>query len=419
MYITRHGETALSRLSKSFGAVLVTGARQVGKTTMLAQSLPEIRHITLDDYYVREAAMNQPTTFFKDNPPPVFIDEVQYAPNLFPQIKMIVDEATYQRLADKHAENKKTSLFYMSGSQQFSMMPNVTESLAGRLGILNIAGLSLREIIGADFTRPFIPTEEYYVQRRAYSAKHDYDAVWRHIWRGTMPQLCANPNDDWGSFYGAYLRTYIERDIQQLTQVADEMKFLRLMTILAGQTGQLLNLASVSRDVGISLPTAERWLSLLVSSNIVYLLQPYFNNITKRVVKRPKLYFLDTGLAAYLTKWNTVDVLKTGAMAGAFFENFVVIEVLKSYWNAGILDAPLYYCRDHDMREIDLMIYEGGVLYPIEIKKHADPRKSDLAAFALIDNIATVKRGPGGVVCMYDHLLSLSEKDKVIPVGML
>jgi predicted AAA+ superfamily ATPase len=390
---------------------------------MLAKCVPGIRHVTLDDYYAREAAVNQPSTFLKDNPPPVFVDEVQYAPDLFPQIKMIVDDAIYKRLTDDSAENEteneKTTLFYMSGSQQFQMMQNVTESLAGRIGIINIAGLSMREIMGVDFTRPFIPTEAYFAERGAYAARHDYDAVWRQIWRGTMPQLCANPNDDWNAFFGAYLRTYIERDVRQLTQVADEMKFVRFMTVLAGQTGQLLNLAFVSRDLGISQPTAERWLSLLVSSNIVYLLQPYFNNVTKRAVKRPKLYFLDTGLVAYLTKWNTADVLKTGAVAGAFFENFVVIEVLKSYWNAGILDAPLYYYRDHDTREIDLLIYEGGTLYPIEIKKHADPRKSDLAAFALIDNIAAVKRGSGGVVCMYDNLLSLGGEDKVIPIGML
>lgn len=176
---------------------------------------------------------------------------------------------------------------------------------------------------------------------------------------------------------------------------------------------------SLARDVGVSQPTAERWLSILVASNIVYLLQPYSNNITKRAIKTPKLYFFDTGLAAYLTKWNTPDVLKNGAMAGSFFESFVVSEIVKSYYNKGILELPLYFYRDKDMNEIDLLIEEGGTLYPIEMKKHADPHKKDANAFALLDKIPGIKRGPGGVVCLYDRLITLSGEDKVIPITYL
>ena len=224
---------------------------------------------------------------------------------------------------------------------------------------------------------------------------------------------------EWGLFYGAYVNTYIERDVKELTGVGDAVKFTNFMVAAAASVGQLLNLTSLARAVGISVPTAERWLSVLVASNIVYLLRPYSNNITKRVVKTPKLYFLDTGLAAYLTRWTTPDVLKNGAMAGAFFETFVLSEIVKSYYNRGVSDPPLYFYRDKDMCEIDLLIEDGGTLYPIEIRKHADPQKRDVAAFGKLENIPEMKRGAGAVVCLYDRVLSLTETDKVIPVGYL
>ncbi len=234
-----------------------------------------------------------------------------------------------------------------------------------------------------------------------------------------MPELYNNPDFNWQMFYGAYVRTYIDRDVRELSEVGSTVKFTKFMMAAAAATGQLLNLSSLARDVGISQPTAERWLSILAASNIVYLLQPYSNNVTKRAVKTPKLYFLDTGLAAYLTKWNTPDVLKNGAMAGAFFENFVISEIIKSYYNRGILELPLYFYRDKDMNEIDLLIEENGTLYPIEMKKHADPHKKDIEAFDLLDKIPGIKRGPGGVVCLYDKLITLRGADRVIPVNFL
>jgi predicted AAA+ superfamily ATPase len=394
-----------------FGAVLVTGARQVGKTTLLQTVLEEMAtnasYVTLDDKFQLASATTQSITFFKDNPPPVFVDEAQYAPQLFPQIKIIVDR------------DRKKGQFFLSGSQQFEMMKNVSESLAGRLGILNLPGISLRERFGVRFCNPFLPTNEYFAARTKEQAQIPYADVWNIIHRGCFPELCANPDFDWQMFFAAYVKTYIERDVRDLAQVGDEVKFLRFMTVVASRTGQLLNVASLARDVGVSQPTAERWLSILVTSNLVYLLQPYHNNITSRTVKTPKLYFLDTGLAAYLTRWNTVEVLKNGAMAGAFFETFVVSEIMKSYHNAGILDLPFYFYRDHDGNEIDLLIENGGVLYPIEIKKHADPQKGDIKAFRLLDKIPTVKRGAGGVVCLYDSLVTLKENDRAIPIDLL
>ena len=234
-----------------------------------------------------------------------------------------------------------------------------------------------------------------------------------------MPELCENPDFDRQMFYGAYVRTYIERDVCDLSAIGDTIKFTRFMTAAAASTGQLVNIASMARHVGISQPTAERWLSILVSSNVVYLLKPYANNVTKRAVKTPKLYFLDTGLAAYLTRWNTPEVLKNGAMAGAFFESFVISEIIKSYYNKGIIEPPLYFYRDKDMNEIDLVIEENGTLYPLEMKKHADPQKKDMDAFRLLDRIPGVKRGPGGVICLYDRLVTLQGADRVIPVNYL
>lgn len=406
-YIKRHAETTVNTLSKMFGAVLVAGPRQVGKTTMLQRITAGMSYATLDDPIIRVAAQEQSGTFFKDNPPPVFVDEIQKAPELFPQIKMYIDR-----------EHKKGQ-FFMCGSQQFHMMKGVGESLSGRLGLVTLLGFSLRERYGITDDTPFIPTEEYFAQRRKQLVNIPYASVWEMIHRGSMPELCENPDFDWQMFYGAYVQTYIERDVRALSEIGDTVKFTRFMTAAAASTGQLVNIASMARDIGISQPTAERWLSILVASNIVYLLKPYSNNITKRAVKTPKLYFLDTGLAAYLTRWNTPEVLKSGAMAGAFFESFVISEIIKSYYNRGIVEPPLYFYRDKDMNEIDLVIVEDGTLYPLEMKKHADPQKKDMDAFDIIDNIPGVKRGPGGVICLYDNLVTLKGSDRVIPISFL
>jgi len=307
----------------------------------------------------------------------------------------------------------------MCSSQQFKMMKGVSESLAGRIGLVTLLGFSMKERAGISFDKPFIPTDEFFSARKSNRVDIPYSDVWNAIWRGSMPELVQNADYDWTLFYAAYVNAYVERDVRELSEIGDTVKFTKFMVAAAASIGQLLNLSSLARDVGVSVPTAERWLSVLVASNIVYLLPPYFNNIMKRAIKTPKLYFLDTGLAAYLTKWTTADVLKNGAMAGAFFENFVIAEIIKSYYNQGIIDLPLYFYRDKDMCEIDLLIENDGVLYPIEIKKHADPSKRDIAAFEKIDDLPNITRGGGGVICLYDKLISLTGKDKVIPISYL
>jgi len=408
MYIKRHIEKTVARVAKQFGAVLVTGPRQVGKTTMLKNTVAKIqkeaRYLSLDYPMYRQLAVANAGTFFKDNPPPVIVDEVQYAPELFPYIKILIDE------------HKGKGQFFLTGSQQFHMMKNVSESLAGRVGILNLQGISLRERAVDTFDMPFVPTDEFFKARAKTANAIEYKKVWEVIFRGSMPALVADEAADREIFFAGYTNTYIERDVRELTQVGDEMKFFRFMTLVATMTGQLLNVAALARDVGVSQPTVERWLSILITSGIICLLQPYHNNLSKRTTKTPKVYFLDTGLAAYLCRWPNAEVLSLGAQSGAFFETFVVSEIYKSYYNAGVLQPPVYFYRDRDGNEIDLLIQVGDVFHPIEIKKHADPNLGDISAFLKLDAIPGIQRGSGGVVCMSDAFMTLKENDRVIPV---
>ena len=407
MLYKRHMEKTLKKAFSMFGAVLVTGARQVGKTTILKESFSEIDYITLDDPFILQSANIESGAFFKDHQPPIIIDEIQYSPKLFPFMKIIIDK------------EQVNGLFLLSGSQQFQLMKNVVESLAGRLGILNLCGLSLREIKSIDFSDPFIPNEKFFQARKKQLEEIDNKELWKLIHRGTMPKMQSDINIDWALYYSSYVKTYIERDVRDLAQVGDEIKFLQFMTVIAANSGQLLNISGISREIGVSAPTINRWLSILSASGIIYLLRPYHNNLTKRTIKTPKLYFLDTGLLAYLTKWNTPEVMQTGAMAGIFFETFVISEVIKSYYNAGLLDLPLYFYRDKDQVEIDLLIESEGSLHPIEIKKHADPDKKDIKAFKVLNNLPNIKRGSGGVICLYDKLLTIQENDRVIPIKYL
>lgn len=409
MYIKRHAEKTISELAEMFGAILVAGPRQVGKTTLMERKTQGFRYASMDDSILLNSARTESSTFFKDFPPPVFIDEIQKAPELFPQMKLLLD-------MDKA---HKKGQFFICGSQQLRMMKNVSESLSGRIGITYLLPLSLREISDIEYDKPFIPTEDYLYARSLNRKTVDYYDIWNLIQRGTLPELTVNHGYDWQKYYAAYVTTYLERDVRELAEVGDLLKFARFMTVCAASIGQLLNLSSIARDVGVSQPTAEKWLSVLIASNLAILLPPYSSNLINRSVKTPKLYFLDTGLAAYLLRWNNPEVLKSGAMAGAFFEDYVISEIVKSYYNRGIINLPLYFYRDKENNEIDLIIEENGILHPIEIKKHSDPRKDDIKAFRFIDRITDKKRGTGGVICTYDKLVSLAETDKVIPVDLL
>jgi predicted AAA+ superfamily ATPase len=406
-FIKRHAEKALSRLTESFPVVLVTGPRQVGKTTLL-QNVPatkKLPYISFDKPSEVLSAKTDPETFLALHTPPIVFDEIQYVPDLFPYLKIMAD-------------TKRTKgMYYLTGSQQFHLMKNVSESLAGRIGILHLLGLSLRESGGDSFAQPFIPTPDYLKTRNKNARAYTPVELWKIIHCGSFPAVVSGYSRR-EAFYDTYIKTYVERDVRALAQVGDELQFIQFITVVASRTGQMLNYRDMSRDVGISEPTAKKWLSILVTSGLVYLLPPYSANVGKRVVKTPKLYFLDTGLAAYLTKWTSPDVLASGAMAGAFFETFVIAEILKSYYNAGI-EGALFYYRDKDQKEIDLLIMENGFLHPIEIKKTATPKKQDAAVFRVLDSVTGVQPGCGGVICMSTALGILDKDRYAIPVGFI
>lgn len=392
---------SLSKASKAFKVILLTGMRQVGKTTLLKSLAARERgYVTLDREADLRLARQDPELFFQVHRPPLIIDEVQYAPELFPHIKLIVDASD------------ERGRIWLTGSQQFGMMKNITESLAGRVAIFDLMGFSLdeRQGNGAKQT-PFIPAPEFNSDKPAVDA----DTIFEWIWRGAFPDNALDDSENWETFYESYLRTYIERDLRQLTQIGDELTFLRFLRIVAARTAQELNIADIARDAEISHATAKKWLSILVASNIVILLQPYFKNISKRLSKSPKIYFSDTGLCAYLTSWPTSRTLAAGAMSGAFFETFVVTEIYKSHLHNG-KHPPMYFLRDSNKLEIDLLIERDGLLHPIEIKKTANPTKAMTKNFdkfraAGIDNL-----GYGAVVCMTDAIRPLSENAAAVPV---
>jgi len=403
MFIKRHIKKAFHERMKWNNAIVVTGARQVGKTTFIEHEVPDIPKIELDDKLTLEMAKNSTEEFMELNPPPVFIDEVQYAPEIFPYIKMIVDKS------------KKKGQYFLSGSQPFRLMKNISESLTGRAGILTMHGLSMREINNEDWNKPFLPTKEYLLERKKNHIETSVKEVWNVIWRGSYPELHEKPDYPWDIFYSDYLKTYLERDIRDLARVGDEMQFLQFLRIIAARTGQILNLSDIAKEVQISVPTVKHWISILETSGIIYLLLPYHNNFNKRVVKSPKIYFTDTGLSCYLARWNSPESLMTGAMNGAYFETFVINEIIKSYINDG-KEVELYFFRDSNGAEIDLLIYENGTLYPLEIKCTSEPNHKMIKTFDYITSNYGIKRGEGGVICLSKLLLPLKDKDKIIPV---
>lgn len=406
MYCKRALESVIRETMNHYPVVLLTGPRQVGKTTLL-QSLFADTHdyVTLDDPFQFRQLQDDPLLFFQNNPGPLILDEIQYVPAAFRSIKYEVDR------------KKENGRYLLTGSQSFALMQHVSESLAGRIAIFNLHGLSLRERFQVDFGEPFVPTAEY-VDRRKSSVKA-YGDLWPLIHRGTMPKLCLQEEMNWERYYQMYLQTYLERDLRQLAQVGNERSFLAFMEALAARSGELLNYQSIAKDIGVSLDTVKRWTSILETSGIIYLLYPYANNHLKRALKTPKVYFLDTGLLAYLTRWPTADTLQKGALAGRFFETFVITEILKSFWNAGQTRPGLYYYRDRDQREIDLVIEDGQALYPIEIKLTANPQASMGRHFSVLDGIPGKTRKPGIVLCRYHQPAWLKADLLALPVDYI
>lgn len=409
MYIKRHAEAVIQRVSKRKPVIVVTGARQVGKTTMLGMLHPDINSVDLSSPLIRQIAHDDPSTFFDAYPAPVIVDEVQKVGELFDYIKVRVDV------------DKTKGQYYLTGSQSLPLMKNLSESLAGRAGVVRMLGLSNREIDAVDYAKPFTPTRKHAEEMEQQGASLEYQTIIDRIHKGFFPELYETPSslDDWDSFYDSYMATYIEKDIRDMLQIQDESAFLKFMRASASLTGQLLNMKNIAEACGKDDKTIKRWLSVLESSGLVFLLEPYFNNFSKRLTKTPKLYFLDTGLACWLLGWNTPEQLVRGAMWGHLFETFVIGEVLKSYYNAGKYHPLLFYYRDKDKNEIDLLIQDGGVLHPVEIKATSDPNKSMISAFRRIESIPDMTRGEGAIVCMAKQRLPLTPTDTILPVSLI
>lgn len=417
MYIKRAAEQTIANISTMFPVLLVTGPRQVGKTTLLQRLMePERKYVTLDDPDARFLAKTDPALFMQRYTPPILIDEIQYATELLPYIKMSVD--TSKRKGD----------YWLTGSQAFHLMKDASESLAGRAGIISLLGLSNAEIYNYP-SQPYSTDSKQLLERLQTGVILGLNDVYARIFKGSMPALYADDNVDMGTFYRSYVNTYLQRDIKDLTQVADEMQFYNFMMAAAARTAKPVVYEELASAAGITAPTAKKWLLILVSSHIVALVQPYYNNLLKRVVKMPLLHFLDTGLLAYLLKWETPEVLERGAMAGQFFESFVFSEIYKSYLNQG-KEPPIFYYRDKDQKEIDLLLFQNGCIYPIEIKKSASPGKAAIKNFGVLDPIQEPERigkmeelkvtvGVGNVICLAGDLLPLDGKNWYVPVGLI
>lgn len=407
-YISRHMEKRIVELSKSYSAILLTGPRQSGKTTML-RSLAEKENIgreyvSLDDLSTRDTAKNDPALFLQIHKPPVLIDEVQYAPELFTYIKIYIDE------------HHNPGDFWMTGSQIFRLMQGVQESLAGRVALLHMSPMSQREIIGAHCV-PFTTDFDTLLTESKKIASVTTPELFERIWKGSMPGLISGQYTDRNIYYSSYLSTYVERDVRDISGNVDALKFNRFVTAVAARTSQLLNYKALADDADIDMPTAKAWVNILETLGIIFLLHPYSNNVLKRTIKTPKVYFYDTGLVCYLTKWSSPEVAESGAMNGALLENFTVSEIMKSYQNAG-LEPYLYFYRDRDAKEIDVIMEGDGKLCPLEIKKTATPDKRIIRAFGVIDK-SPLQVGTGAVLCMAEQFGAFDRANLIVPIWMI
>ena len=409
MYITRHMEKPVMELNEQYPVLLLTGPRQVGKTTML-EHLIEVegkgrKKVSLDDLTLRELAKTDPKMFFQLYQPPLLIDEVQYAPELFPYIKIMVDE--------RHQPGD----FWLTGSQLFKMMEGVQESLAGRVALLHLSPLSQSEIMKRPPEPPFSLELPLLSERQNGRQMLNTPEVFQRIHQGGMPALVTGTYSNASIFYSSYIDTYMERDVRRLSNDIDSLKFLRFLRSVAARTSQQVNYKGIADDAEIDQTTAKNWLHVLEALGIIFLLEPYSNNVLKRTVSTPKLYVYDSGIVCYLTRWSSPETAMEGAMSGALLENYTVAEIIKTYQNAG-QEPFLYYYRDKDAREIDLILERDGKLFPIEIKKMASPPKKLTKVFDLIDK-SPLQRGTGAILCMADQLGAFDQNNLIVPISLI
>lgn len=405
-YITRDLEEKIKAASKEYTCILITGARQVGKSTVLKQLMNDEREeVLLDDMEERKLAATDPALFLQIHSLPILIDEVQYAPQLFSYIKMAIDKGA------------APGSFWLTGSQPFKLMELAQESLAGRIAIIHMPPLSQHEIYGTDKTEPFSVDLESLKKRSKTNKPADLNEIYRRIWNGSLPGHISGKYTDRDLFYSSYLQTYIERDVKETADIDDTMLFSDFIRSAACRAGQMLNISDIAQDVGISNDTAKRWLKILEKSDIIFFLRPYSNNLLKRTVKTPKMYFFDTGLVAYLTRYSSPEILANGAINGAILENYVVSEIIKTYHN-NAKECLMWYYRDTNSNEIDLVIESDGMLHPIEIKRTASPGTELIRPFKLLDK-ASVPRGKGAIICMKETLSAVDSDNYIVPIWMI
>ncbi len=405
-YIKRDLESKITALSNEYSCILLTGPRQVGKTTVLRALMEDSReYVTLDDLEERALAKRDPAMFLAAHGTPIMIDEVQYAPELFSYIKIEIDKGA------------APGTYWLTGSQSFKLMELSQESLAGRVAILRMTGISQHEIHGSGECLPFSLDLSALKAREKTNVPADLKQIYERIWLGSMPGLVSGKFSDRDVFYSSYVQTYIERDVKEQLKLGDPLLFRDFIRAAACRAGQMLNVHDIAQDVGVSDDTAKRWLQVLEKSDVIFYLRPYSNNLLKRTVKTPKLYFFDTGLVAYLTKYSSPDILMNGAINGAILENYVVAELIKTYQN-NAKECLLWYYRDSNSNEIDMVIESDGMLHPLEIKRSINPGKELLSAFTLIDK-ASVPRGNGAIICLRPKLSALNAENFIVPVWMI
>ena len=399
-------------ISSAWPVLLLTGPRQVGKSSVLNMLKEEKRnYISLDDIIARDLALNDPNAFLQKYEPPVIIDEIQYAPNLFTHIKIWVDEHRYKNKSTGAKKDNPAGAFWLTGSQKFSLMKGIQETLAGRIAIIDMLGFSYKEMTKKPKeSNPFWPDK---IDIKKKTEKRTVMETYNDIWNGSFPELITNPAIGRNRFYNSYIQTYIERDVKDYQGAVDELKFYNFIRAIAVRTGNLLNYENLAKDCDLDRRTAQKWLRTLQASGLVYLLPAYSSNLTNRIIKTPKVYFLDTGLACFLANIDTPHALEASYLNGAMFETYTLCEILKSFWHNGYDTRNLFYYRDKNKKEIDFILEKNMTLYPIEVKKTATPDSSDYANFSILENINAMQ-GKGAVVCLYPEIMPVPKKNVIL-----
>ena len=415
-YINRTIEKKIKDMEGTFPAILVTGSRQCGKSTLLEyitnNEKRNVNSVSLDDMKERMLAQEDPELFIRTHDTPLIIDEFQYAPNLLSYIKLKIDETRKEEL---FGNGKKTgTLYYLTGSQVFETMEEVSESLAGRIGIIDLHPLSTREINHSKEDM-FIPDINL-LKKKEPIKKQSISKIFERIYRGSYPELYKNSKIDIEAYYSSYVRTYIERDVRKIINIQNEQKFMKFISSIAARTAQEYNASDISKDVGVDVETINKWTSILSNTYMIFLLQPHMNNNVGRIIKRPKIYFMDTGLACYLTGYVSSKTLERSAYSGQIFETYIISEIVKSFTNNNKNPKKhLYYYRDNNQKEIDLLVINEDCIYPVEIKKSANPGTDAIKNFNIVEKFE-MKSPNGTVICLTENIHPIDEKNYLLPI---